>query len=106
MPGNRSPRKRSRKGPFLFVTKVRLWHRREMTTPLISLTCKHCGQSLTAAATEPGAQPCPGTVFSCPVHGPIGTLKDLVIAAAEEFIGENERVLGQAGMSVTRERRG
>jgi hypothetical protein len=40
------------------------------------------------------------------VHGPIGTLKDLVIAAAEEFIGENERVLGQAGMSVTRERGG
>jgi hypothetical protein len=88
------------------VTKVRLWHRPEMTTPLISLTCKRCGQSLTAVAAEPGVQPCPDTVFICHVHGTIGTLKDLVIAAAEEFIGENERVLGQAGMSVTRERGG
>jgi hypothetical protein len=68
-----------------------------MTTPLISLKCRYCGQSLTGAVDEPGAQPGPDTVLSCPIHGPIGPLKDLVIAAAEEFASEERHANERGG---------
>ena len=38
------------------------------------LTCKQCGETLTTDAPNPG----PENVMSCPIHGPMGKLGDLV----------------------------
>jgi hypothetical protein len=42
------------------------------------MTCKHCGETLTTDAPNPG----PENVMSCPIHGPMGKLGDLVAAYA------------------------
>jgi hypothetical protein len=73
-----------------------------MTDAVIPLTCKYCGEALSTPADA--AEPGPDTVLSCPVHGPMGRLQDILHAAAIDLeLDDFERSLKAGGLSVTRE---
>jgi hypothetical protein len=86
----------------VFAAGCGLWHFRVMTE-LILLTCKYRDATLTAHAPNPGRD----AVMSCPTHGQMGKLGDLVKAAVSDVIegafGDLESPLRRGALCAIRE---